>query len=145
MFTAKIKGGDEITVNRDPDSFIWMRYSEISGEYTYQYPDVPAFVTNFKIVGATKHKPDIPVPLPSQTWVILKDSWMCNGLADDFFGLQPGDMVTVTQVEEYEEGDWCAFVKIDERMDVDESIGRVGEEIAFFTNEQVDLKVIAPL
>lgn len=143
MFTAKTTCGYEITVNCDPDEFTWKKYFPASERYTYKYPDTPEFMTDYKIFGSEPHAPMPDVPRVGQKWIILKTDWAINGIEDDFFGMRIGDVVTIAGVDEAENGEWAVDVVVDDRM-VDLDGFEIGELVTLFTQEHVQLKVIAP-
>lgn len=140
MFTVKTQDF-ELSLNCDPDDYIWKKYFPQTGRYLYKYPDVPEFITNYEIFRSEPHTPKPDIPEVGQKWCILKPEWTINDIEDDFFDLCVGDLVEVVSVEEYEDGDWTAFVVVDERM-VDAGF-TVGDTIAFFTQDHAVLKVIA--
>lgn len=145
MFTVKIKGGDELTINCDPDEFVWKKYSELHGEYTYKYPDVPEFMTTFEIFGSENHGKVPDAPRKGQQYVILQTRWHLNGIEDDFYGLEKGDVVTISDVEQHDDSEeWAAFVRRDARMATMRNDIAIGEEVVCFTHEHVVMNVIAP-
>lgn len=144
MFTVKTNGEYELTINCDPDDFVWKKYFPNSHTYMYKYPDVPEFMTNFEIFGSENHGKFPEVPRKGQKYVILETDWHLNGIEDDFFGLKKGDIITVSDVEQHDdECEWAAFVKRDDRMITMDDNTAVGEEVVCFTHEHVMLNVIA--
>lgn len=143
MFTAKTMEDFEITINCDPDSFVWKKYFPFTNTYLYKYPDVPEFKTNYEIFRDEPHTMKPPVPEVGEKWCIMKPEWSINDIEDDFFDLRVGDLVEISVVEEYEDGDWTAFVVVDERMG---SVGnfQIGQTVALFTQDHAQLGVIAP-